>query len=81
MNNFPSKETVERIRRQYPKGGYVTLVRMGDPHSRLKPGDEGIVSCVDDSVTIFMNWNNGEGLGVVFGEDSCRIIKESSHGH
>lgn len=72
MNSFPSKETVERIRRQYPKGTRVALVKMNDPYSRLKSGDEGFVSCVDDTGTIFVDWDNGEGLGIVFDEDFCR---------
>ena len=76
MNNFPSHEIVERIRRKYPKGTRVALVSMSDPYSRLKPGDAGYVSCVDDTGTIFVDWDNGEGLGIVFGEDICRKIEE-----
>ena len=75
MNRFPSKETVEGLRKQYPKGCRVELVRMDDPYSRLKPGDRGTVDAVDDTGTIFCNWDCGSTLGVVFGEDSVRIIK------
>jgi hypothetical protein len=81
MNNFPSREIVERIRKQYPVGCRVELVRMSDPYSKLQPGDKGFVSFIDDTGTIFVNWDNGEGLGVVFGEDVCRIIKETNDGH
>ena len=41
MNGFPSKEIVERLRRQYPKGTRVELVSMNDPFTKLKPGDRG----------------------------------------
>lgn len=74
MNSFPSRETVELIRSQYPKGTRVALVRMSDPYSRLNPGDEGTVTFVDDIGTVFVDWDNGEGLGIAFGEDSCRKI-------
>ena len=30
---FPSKETVERIRKEYPVGSRVELVRMDDPQA------------------------------------------------
>jgi hypothetical protein len=80
MNNFPSRETVERIRKQYPVGCRVELVNMSDPYSKLQSGDKGFVSFVDDTGTIFVNWDNGEGLGIVFGEDSCQIIKEENDG-
>lgn len=76
MNKFPSRETVEQIRRQYPKGTRVALVSMNDLYTKLRPGDEGCVSCVDDIGTIFVDWDNGEGLGIVFGEDICRKTGE-----
>lgn len=71
---FPSRETVERIRRQYPKGARVALVRMSDPYSKLKPGDEGTVELVDDAGTIFCNWDCGSSLGVVYGEDEVKKL-------
>ena len=47
-NGFPSRETVERMRKKYPKGTRVELVSMNDPYTKLKPGDRGTVSVVDD---------------------------------
>lgn len=74
MINFPSRETVEHIRREYPKGTRVALVRMSDPYSKLKPGDEGTVDLVDDVGTIFCHWDCGSSLGVVYGEDAVRKL-------
>lgn len=51
MNNFPSRDIVERLRKQYPHGTRVELVRMNDPYSRLRPGDKGTVDFVDDTGT------------------------------
>ena len=76
MNNFPSRETVERIREQYPVGSRVELVRMNDPYTKLRPGDRGCVTMVDSIGTIFVNWDCGSSLGIVYGEDSCRVITE-----
>lgn len=59
MNNFPSRETVERIRKQYVRGSRVELVNMDDPYTKLKPGDQGTVNFVDDTGTVFVNWDNG----------------------
>lgn len=74
MNKFPSKETVERLRKQYPTGTRVELLRMNDPYSRLKPGDTGTVTGVDDIGTIHVNWDCGSTLGIAYGEDECRKI-------
>ena len=73
MMQFPSKETVERVRRQYPKDTRVELVRMDD---RQAPpiATKGTVLGVDDTGSLLMRWDNGSGLNVVYGEDIVRKI-------
>lgn len=51
MNNFPSKDIVERLRKQYPSGTRVELIHMNDPYSKLRSGDQGTVDFVDDTGT------------------------------
>lgn len=74
MNGFPSKETVERLRKTYPQGTRVELISMSDPYTKLKPGDRGTVSFVDDIGTVFVCWDCGSGLGVAYGEDHIRKV-------
>jgi hypothetical protein len=69
MNKFPSKEIVLALRRQYPKGTRVELVRMNDPYTKLRPGDLGTVDFIDDAGTTFCIWDIGSTLGVAYGED------------
>ena len=69
-------EMLQALKSQYPSGIRVELVRMEDPYTRLQPGDPGSVSFVDDTGTIFVNWDSGSRLGVVFGEDEIRKIQE-----
>jgi len=71
---FPNKETVVRVRKQYPRGTRVELVTMTDPYSTLKPGDQGTVDFVDDTATVFVLWDNGSTLGVVYGEDVIKRL-------
>lgn len=73
MNKFPSKEIVLALRRQYPKGARVALVRMNDPYTKLRPGDLGTVEFIDDAGTLFCRWDNGSTIGAVFGEDEIRL--------
>lgn len=72
---FPSKEIVESIRKQYPKGTRVKLLHMNDPYSKLQHGDLGTVISVDDIGTIHVSWDKGGSLGVAFGEDLCEKIE------
>ena len=73
-NGFPSRETVERVRKIYPKGCRVKLVSMDDPYSSLKPGDIGTVRFVDDTGTVFVNWDCGSSLGIVYGVDEIKKL-------
>lgn len=76
---FPSKEIVEGIRRDYPAGTRVELVRMDDP--QVPPvGTKGTVLGVDDIGSIMVSWDNGCGLSVAFGEDLCRKVEGTSDG-
>jgi len=70
-----SKETVERIRKEYPVGCRVELTMMNDPYrTDLVPGCKGTVKHVDDMGTIHVKWDIGSSLGVVFGEDACKRL-------
>lgn len=70
-NNFPSRETVERIRIQYPVGCRVELLRMDDVQAP-PIGTKGTVRYVDDLGSLGVAWDNGGSLQVVYGEDLCR---------
>ena len=72
---FISDAMLQKLKRDYLEGTRVKLIRMDDPYSRLKPGDEGSVIGVDDIGTIHVKWDNGSMLGVVFGEDRCEKIE------
>lgn len=71
MNNFPTKEQVERIRKTYPVGTRIELIApMDDPYTRLKVGDMATIVGVDDVGHILCRWDNGEGLSLIVGVDS-----------
>ena len=70
---FPSRDTVEELRREYPSGTRVELVRMDD--AQAPPiGTQGTVLGVDDAGSLLMVWDNGSGLNVVYGEDVVKKI-------
>ena len=73
-NSFPSPWVVDIVRKLYPAGCRVELVRLDDPYSKLTPGEQGTVRMVDDTGTVFVNWDCGSGLGVVYGVDRIRKL-------
>ena len=69
--NFPDRATVERVRKEYPKGTRVILERMEDPQAP-PIGTMGTVIGVDDAADILVDWDNGGSLNVVYGEDRVK---------
>ena len=70
---FVKREIVERLRKQYPVGTRIELVRMND--EQAPPiGTLGTVTGVDDLGSIMVSWDNGGSLSVVYGEDLCKKI-------
>lgn len=72
---FPTKEQVKHVRGTNPKGTSIELVSMSDSYTKLKTGDQGTVNFVDDAGTIFVNWDSGSNLGVVYGVDVIKYIR------
>ena len=70
-----SKETLERLRKEYPSGCRVELTKMNDPYrTDLVPGCRGTVKFVDDAGSIHVRWDIGSSLAVVYGEDACKKL-------
>lgn len=70
---IPSRETVERLRAEFPFGCRVELLQMDDPQAP-PIGTLGTVTCVDDIGSIMVRWDNGCGLSVAWGEDRVRKL-------
>ena len=64
------KEIVERIRKEYPKGTRVRLIKMDDMQAPPL-GTEGTVIGVDDTGSIMVAWDNGSSLNVIYNVDKC----------
>ena len=74
---FPSRETIENLRREYPVGTRVELVRMDDPQAP-PVGTKGTVTGVDDVGSLLMRWDTGCGLNVAYGEDIVRKVGDDN---
>ena len=69
------KEILEQLRRDYPIGSRVKLIRMED--QQAPPiGTLGTVIGLDDIGSIMVSWDNGSSLSVVYGEDLCRKVTD-----
>ena len=72
---YPSRETVERLRSQYPAGTRIELLSMVDPQAPPE-GTRGTVLAVDDIGSLIVAWDNGSSLNVAYGVDQVRILPE-----
>ena len=73
MNRFPSREIVEHMRKNYPPGTRVELLKMDDVQAPAL-GSLGTVVGVDDIGSILVEWDCGSSLSIVYGEDLCRKV-------
>ena len=69
------RETIERLREEYPAGCRVELEQMDDVQAP-PTGTKGTVIGVDAIGSIMVKWDNGSTLSVCYGKDSCRRIDE-----
>lgn len=70
---IPSKSIIEALRKDYPRGCRVELVKMDDPQAPAI-GTKGTVIRVDDIGSIMVNWDNGSCLNILYDEDECRKL-------
>ena len=47
-------------------GVRVRLLRCNDQYTTLEPGTEGTVIFIDDFNTVFVRWDNGSLLGLIY---------------
>lgn len=73
---LPSNAQVERIRKEYPAGCRVELIKMDDVQAP-PVGTRGTVLGVDDTGSLLMSWDTGSGLNVIYGEDIVKKVAES----
>ena len=71
---IPNRDTVDQIKKKYPPGTRIELVRMTDPYSTVSPGTRGTVQMVDDAGTIHPKFDNGRTLGIIVGEDEFIVL-------
>lgn len=70
---WPTKEKVEQVRREYPPGTIVRLVRMDDLQAP-PPGTTGKVIGVDDTASLLVEWQTGSSLNVLYGIDQVKKL-------
>ena len=72
MTSF-DKKFIARLKENYRVGTRVRLIHMDDEHAP-PDGTEGTVTDVDDVGTVFVRWDNGSGLGLIYGVDEFRKV-------
>ena len=67
---------IRQLRKKYPEGTRVELESLYDPcRTKLRAGDHGTVTFVDAHGTIFVDWDCGISLGLIYEDDVFRIIE------
>lgn len=72
---YPTEAEVEQLRKEFPVGTRVVLVRMdNEPNPDIYPGMRGTVEFIDDAGNIRVRWSYGGEVRVIYGVDECRKL-------
>lgn len=69
-----TQEEIEQIKKNYPKGTRIELIRMNDYLDPVPSGTKGTVRYVDDVGHIEMKWDIKRSLPLIIGLDEFKII-------
>lgn len=69
-----SRTDIEHLRKEYPKGTRVKLIRMDDPYKKIPAGTVGTVNLVDDAGNIHTSWEGYGALSMIPGVDEWERI-------
>lgn len=64
-----SEKVLQMLRREYPAGTKVRVIRLDDPYRDIPKGTLGTVQFVDDAGNIHVSWECGSSLSLIYGED------------
>ena len=70
-----SKERLQALRERFKPGSRVEILKMDDVQAP-PIGTRGTVVGVDDIGSIMVNWDNGSGLSIAYGEDECKVVAD-----
>ena len=70
-----SIERLQALRERFKPGSRVELLKMDDVQAP-PIGTRGTVVGVDDIGSIMVNWDNGSGLSIAYGEDECKVVAD-----
>ena len=65
-------QELERLRKEYPAGTRVELIRLDDPYRTIPAGTIGTVEFVDDAGQIHTVWEDNGSLALIPGEDEWK---------
>ena len=68
-----SEAKLRQLRAEYPTGTRIELVSMDDPQAP-PVGTKGTVRLVDAIGSLVVDWDNGSGLNVIYGEDVVKKL-------
>ena len=70
----PSRDEIEALRKKYPPGTMLRLIRMVDDPNPVEPGTIGEIITNDDAGHLIMRWQNGRSLSLIAGVDEFEVL-------
>lgn len=72
---IPTEKEIEDLRRKYPKGTKVRLLKMENDPLPVPVGTIGVINGLDDTGSLLVSWQNGSSLNVLYGIDLIEVVE------
>ena len=79
LSNEQLIKIAEVERELYPEGSRVVYLGSEKNHMFLKSGMKGIVRYVDDEANVYIDWENGARVGLLYGQDYWKRIPKEDY--
>ena len=71
---FADQETVERLRKEFPKGCRIVCDKLDDPYTKIPAGTQGVCRGVDDVGSVMAIWDCGSSLSLAYPVDKAHRV-------
>ena len=69
-----AQKTIERLRKEFPKGCRIVCDKLDDPYTKIPAGTQGVCREVDDAGSIMAIWNCGSSLTLAYPVDQAHHV-------
>lgn len=74
VGSSPTLGAMALVNMDHLIGRQIELISCTDEYTKLEPGSKGKITFIDDTGTVFVDWENGSKLGLIPAVDKWKFL-------